>query len=85
MASNGTVGIDSEPTITLQPPAESKRRVSMASDPVSEPRLGYDNLGYDLHPRRKISQVKLILNNNYYKHLGCALDKKCFFFRKLKI
>lgn len=36
---------------------EPKRRVSIANDPVAESRLGYDNLGYDLHPRRKISQV----------------------------
>lgn len=61
MASNGTVGVDSDPIITLQPPADPKRRVSMASDPVSEQRLGYDNLGYDLHPRRKVSQVSLLV------------------------
>lgn len=61
MASNSTVGTDSEPPITIQPVAEQKRKVSMASDPVSESRLGYDNLGYDLHSRRKISQVRAII------------------------
>lgn len=43
--------------VTVQPSAELKRKVSIQSDPVAESRLGYDNLGYDLHPRRKISQV----------------------------
>lgn len=38
---------------------EPKRRVSIASDPVSDARHAYDNLGYDLHPRRKVSQVRL--------------------------
>ncbi|KAJ6649754.1 Sodium/hydrogen exchanger 9B2 [Pseudolycoriella hygida] len=42
--------------VTVQPTSESKRKVSIQSDPVAEARLGYDNLGYDLHPRRKISQ-----------------------------
>lgn len=49
--------------VTVQPTTETKRKVSIQSDPVAESRLGYDNLGYDLHPRRKISQViNLILN-----------------------
>lgn len=43
--------------VTVQPTSETKRKVSIQSDPVAESRLGYDNLGYDLHPRRKISQV----------------------------
>lgn len=43
--------------VTVQPTTETKRKVSIQSDPVAESRLGYDNLGYDLHPRRKISQV----------------------------
>lgn len=46
--------------VTVQPTTDTKRKVSIQSDPVAESRLGYDNLGYDLHPRRKISQVKLI-------------------------
>lgn len=61
MASNSRTGFDGEPPITIQPVGESKRKVSMASDPVSESRLGHDNLGYDLNPRRKISQVIIIL------------------------
>lgn len=44
--------------VTVQPTSETKRKVSIQSDPVAESRIGYDNLGYDLHPRRKISQVE---------------------------
>lgn len=36
---------------------EPKRRVSIASDPVADARHAYDNLGYDLHTRREVSQV----------------------------
>lgn len=46
-----------EAVTVVQPTSETKRKVSIQSDPVAESRLGYDNLGYDLHPRRKISQV----------------------------
>lgn len=56
-----TVTEPGDAPITVQPSNEPKRRVSIASDPVSESRLAYDNLGYDLYPRRKISQV----NNAY--------------------
>lgn len=66
MASNYSIGPDGEPPITTQPVAETKRKVSMASDPVSESRLGHDNLGYDLNPRRKISQVTIILSYNSF-------------------
>lgn len=48
------------PTTTsgAEPP---KRRVSIASDPVTPAGGvgGYDNHGYDLHSRRKVSQVRL--------------------------
>lgn len=49
-----------EAAVTVQPTTDTKqRKVSIQSDPVSESRLSYDNYGYDLHPRRKISQVKV--------------------------
>ncbi|XP_055859226.1 sodium/hydrogen exchanger 9B1 isoform X2 [Episyrphus balteatus] len=38
---------------------EPKRRVSIASDPVSESRHSYDNAAFDPHPRRKISQTSV--------------------------
>jgi len=50
-------GPDPGEAVTVQPTSETKqRKVSIASDPVGESRLGYDNLGYDLPSRRKISQ-----------------------------
>lgn len=42
--------------VTVQPTSDTKRKVSIQSDPVSESRLSYDNYGYEVHPRRKISQ-----------------------------
>ncbi|XP_037024313.1 sodium/hydrogen exchanger 9B1-like isoform X3 [Bradysia coprophila] len=42
--------------VTVQPTSDTKRKVSIQSDPVSEARLSYDNYGYEVHPRRKISQ-----------------------------
>lgn len=38
---------------------EPKRRVSIASDPVSESRHSYDNAAFEPHPRRKISQTSV--------------------------
>lgn len=52
-------GDPGESPVTVQPTSETKRKVSIQSDPVSEARLGYDNFAYDLHPRRKISQVNI--------------------------
>lgn len=56
---------------------EPKRRVSIASDPVMAGHVGgYDNLGYDLHSRRKVSQVRLVRRKLFravrvkVKHLG---------------
>lgn len=43
-------------TITVQPTSETRRKVSIQTEPV-ESRLNPDGLGYDLYSRRKISQV----------------------------
>lgn len=55
-----------DPVVTVQPISETKRKVSIQSDPVAESRsyenLGY-NVGYDLYPRRKISQVMRPIKN----------------------
>lgn len=46
-----------DPTVSVQPIFETKRKVSIQTEPA-ESRLSYDSLGYDLHTtRRKISQV----------------------------
>lgn len=42
-----------ERNLTVPPLSETKRKVS-----IQEPRLSADNLGFDLHTRRKISQVE---------------------------
>lgn len=47
--------------IIVQPISETKRKVSIQAEPT-ESRLSYDSLGYDLHPRRKISQVTRLSN-----------------------
>lgn len=36
---------------------EPKRKVSIATDPVSESRIGHDNYSYEPSTRRKVSQV----------------------------
>lgn len=59
--------INTSSTPTTEAAVEPKRRVSIANDPVAESRLGYDNLGYDLYPRRKISQVRCV------KFIYCSL------------
>lgn len=64
-----------EPVVTVQPSShnnsvEPRRRVSIASDPVIDGRLGHDNLGFEQNRGRKISQQsehsgrKSILHNN---------------------
>lgn len=45
-----------EPAVIVPQIIEPKRKVSIQTEPT-ESRLSYDSLGYDLHPRRKISQV----------------------------
>lgn len=52
-----------ELVVTVQPTSETKHRVSIQSDPLVESRLG-DNLAYDIHSRRKASQV-MIYSQNY--------------------
>lgn len=51
-----------EPVVTVQPSSpthnnsiEPRRRVSIASDPVTDGRLGHDNLGFEQNRGRKIS------------------------------
>lgn len=54
-----------EPVITVQPSSpntlsanvESKRKVSIVTDPTNDFRLGHDNLGYEQNSRRKTSQA----------------------------
>lgn len=60
-----------EPVVTTQPSGnaasgnststhsstEPKRKVSIATDPVSESRIGHDNYSYEPSSRRKVSQV----------------------------
>lgn len=66
-----------EPVVTVQPSSpthnnsvEPRRRVSIASDPVIDGRLGHDNLGFEQTRGRKISQQsehsgrKSILHNS---------------------
>lgn len=65
-----------EPVVTVQPSSpthnsvEPRRRVSIASDPVVDGRLGHDNLGFEQIRGRKISQQsehsgrKSILHNS---------------------
>lgn len=58
--SNDTV----EQVVILQPISETKRKVSIQTEPT-ESRLNYDSLGYDLHSRRKISQVTMCNSKKY--------------------
>lgn len=51
-----------EQVVIVQPSSETKRKVSIQTEPT-EPRLNYDSLGYDLHSRRKISQVRKCKQN----------------------
>ncbi len=55
-----------ERSITSQPISETKRKVSIQTDPV-EPRLNHDSLGYDL--RRKISQVNVQQMHASHTHI----------------
>lgn len=47
---------------------EPKRKVSIATDPVSETRMGHDNYSYEPSTRRKVSQVKIDFGFIYAHH-----------------